>query len=526
MKIGMKLWIVAACLAVAGAPSAATVQQAPAPAPARAAAGEEVFYHIFMRSFRDANGDRQGDLPGLTEKLDHLVSLGVTSILLTPLQPSPFYHNYFATDFEAIDSDYGTMEDYFAFVRAAHQRGLKVYLDQEIQYVADGHPWLDEARGNPDSPHSGYVLWNLPGNVEPEPFLSFPAWPSYDGTHIGIAMVDMRREEVRRYFERLFLFWLDPHGDGSLRDGVDGFRIDHMMDDLDHKGRLTNLFAEFWAPIFSAVRERNPEARIIAEQADWGYGDDWLTRGDADLVFAFPLRGALTHLDKGEILTALREMEGRTPANKGQILFLENHDTDRFMTLVEEDPARARAGAALSLLLRGEPLIYYGQEIGMRGRTREGGFSDGNHIPLREAFRWTRDLEAPGSAIWYAGDRPWWTERYNRSGDGVSVEEQASAPDSLFNWYRALLSLRARRPELRAGGQRVLCQDETSMLCIVREQEGARTLILANLGEAPAQASLPAELGGSWTDLLGSGDPVEPAALTLAPMEVRVLGTP
>lgn len=519
----MRAWVAATCLALTAIPSGTVAQQAPAPT--RAAAGEEVFYHIFMRSFRDTNGDRQGDLGGLIERLDYLVSLGVTSILLTPLQPSPFYHNYFATDFEGIDPAFGTMEDYFAFVRAAHQRGLKIYLDQEIQYVAEGHPWLTEARGNPASPYSHNILWNRPGNLEPEPFLNYPAWEGYDGRYIGIAMVDMRRPEIRRYFERLFLFWLDPHGDGSLRDGIDGFRIDHMMDDLDNKGRLTNLFADFWQPIFRAVRARNPRARIIAEQADWGYGDDWLRRGDADLVFAFPLRGGLTRLDKREILTALREMETRTPAGRSQILFLENHDTDRFMTLIGNDPARARIGAALNLLLRGEPLLYYGQEIGMRGRTREGTMADSAHIPLREAMRWSRDLEGSGSAIWYAGDKPWWIGRYNRSGDGVSVEEQADSRDSLLSWYRALAALRSRRPELRSGDQRVLCDDDTAMLCIERVQGRARALVLANLGTSPAQAQLPADLGGIWTDLLRAGESAEPAALTLAPMEIRILGT-
>lgn len=532
MKMVAKAVMAAACwtLALAPsaaltlAPSAATVRAPERPATARAAAGEEVFYHIFMRSFRDSNGDRQGDLRGLIDSLDYLTSLGVTSILLTPLQPSPFYHNYFATDFEGIDPGFGTMEDYFAFVRAAHARGLKVYLDQEIQYVAEGHPWWTGARGNPSSPDSGKILWNRPGNQDPEPFLNQPAWEGFDGRHIGIAMVDMRRPEVKRYFEQLFLYWIDPHGDGSLRDGVDGFRIDHMMDDLDNKGRLTNLFADFWDPIFGAVRTRNPAARIMAEQADWGYGDDWLTRGNADLVFAFPLRGALTKLDKRDIVTALRETEKRTPAGKGQILFLENHDTDRFMTLVDGDPGRARIGAALNLLLRGEPLLYYGQELGMRGRTRTEGLTDANHIPLREAFRWKRDLEAPGSAIWYAGDKPWWTDRYSRTGDGVSVEEQTKRPGSLLNWYRALLALRARRAELRTGTQRLWCDDDSKLLCIERELGQAKSLILVNLGPSPARARLPDDIGTGWTDLLRAGDAVDPAALTLAPMEVRVLG--
>src|SRR5690606_2159046 len=121
---------------------------------ARAPAGEEVFYHLFQRSFRDGNGDRIGDLAGLTQKLDYLKDLGVTSLLLTPLQPSPFYHNYFPTDFEAIDPAYGTREDYIAFVRAAHARGLKVYLDQEIQYVGEGHPWWTRALADPQAPEA------------------------------------------------------------------------------------------------------------------------------------------------------------------------------------------------------------------------------------------------------------------------------------------------------------------------------------------------------------------------------------
>jgi alpha-amylase len=478
----------------------------------------EVFYHIFMRSFRDSNGDRAGDLKGITEELDYLKELGITSILLTPVQPSPFYHNYFATDFAGIDPAFGTMEDYFAFVRAAHARGLKVYLDQEIQYVAEGHPWLTQSR------YSKHILWKRPGK-EPEPFLNQAKWLSYDGRYIGIAMVDMRQEAVRRYFERLMLYWVDPHGDGSLRDGVDGFRIDHMMDDLDNKKRLTNLFADFWTPLFRSLKARNPRFRILAEQSDWGFGEDWLRRGNADVAFAFPLRGALNKLDKKEIVAAIRETERRTPAGKSQIVFVENHDTDRFMTLAGDDPARARVGAALNVLLRGEPLIYYGQEIGMRGKTRPSNMSDSTHIPLREAFRWRADLGAPGSAIWYQGDQPWWTERHNRSNDGVSVEEQDRDPGSLLNWYRRLLHLRGNRPELRAGDQRILCEESPDVLCVLREEGGSKTLVLANLGSSARPVTLPADLAkAQWTDLLGDGQ-VELGALQLAPMQVRVVGT-
>jgi glycosidase len=513
-----------AALALAAA-SPVMAKPSDPPALTAEAMRDEVIYHIFVRSFRDGNGDGIGDLKGMTDKLGYLKALGVTSLMLTPLQPSPYYHNYFATDFEGIDPAYGTMNDYFAFVRAAKAHGLKVYLDQEIQYVAEGHPWLSESRGKPGSRFSRHILYDRPKtNEEPQPFLKQPAWPGYDGKWIGISMVDMRTPAVKRYFEKLFLHWIDPHGDGSLRDGVDGFRIDHMMDDLDHKNRLTNLFADFWTPIFRAVKARNPAARILAEQADWGYGDDWLTRGNADLVFAFPLRGALTKLDKRETLKALRTMDAKTPAAKGQILFLENHDTDRFMSEVRDEPHKARIGAAMTLLLRGTPLVYYGQELGMRGRVDETARSDAAHIPLREAFRWDSDLAASGSAIWYKGERPSWLNRYNRSDDGVSLQEQHERPDSLYVYYRKLLALRAARPELRQGSQRILCDDASPALCLLRELGDARTLILANTGADATRLALPA-LGGGWRDLLDGNEVADPAALTLAPYEVRILGT-
>jgi len=501
---------------------AAPEQAAPvARAPALAVPGEEVFYHVFFRSFADSDGDRIGDLQGLTAKLDYIKDLGATSILLTPLQPSPFYHNYFPTDFEAIEPAYGSMEDYRAFVREAHARGLKVYLDIEMQYVGEGHPWWTEALDDPDSEHAGYLIWRDREHGVIEPFLDRARWEGYDGRQIGIGMVALNDPRVRDYFQRVLLAWADPHGDGSGRDGADGFRIDHMMDDLDHKGVAVDLFDSFWKPIFDALRERRPGFRIMAEQSDWGDGRDWLERGHADLVFAFPLRTAIAGFDKAEILAAIERTAAATPAGKGQIVFLENHDTDRAMSLFGADPGKARAAAAIGLFVEGEPLLYYGQELGMRGVTRKGTMSDAAHVPLREAMRWEADLAAPGSATWYEDEAaPWWRERYNRSDDGVSVEEQDAAPDSLLNWYRRLLLLRQQRAELRRGSQRALCADSAQVLCLQREYQDQRSLLVVNLGDAPAP--LPDDAGGAqWLTMLSSAGEGGP---TLGPREVRVLG--
>ena len=335
----------------------------------------EVFYQIFVRSFRDSNGDRIGDLRGITARLDYLKSLKVTSILLTPLQASPFYHNYFATDFRRIDPAYGSMADYLAFVRAAHARGLKVYLDEEVQYVAQGHPWLTRHAAIP-------AFRSVPMSCGTARAAGIPSPSSTSSPGCPTAAATSRSRCSIFAIPRSSTISASCSCSGptrmateALRDGVDGFRIDHMMDDLDNKHRLTNLFADFWAPIFAAVRHRNPGIRILAEQSDWGFGEDWLRRGGADAVFAFPLRGALGKLDKADLVKTIRETEARTPPGKDQIVFIENHDTDRYMSTVS-DPRRARIAAAFNILLKGEPLIYYGQELGMRGRVTQGSLSD------------------------------------------------------------------------------------------------------------------------------------------------------
>ena len=519
------LFVVIPARTAVGAPD----QDVHAAAPSR----DEIFYQIFLRSFCDSNGDRIGDLRGVRAHLDYLQGLGVTSILLTPIQPSPFYHNYFADSFEGVDPAYGTVRDLRALVEACHARGMKLYLDQEIQYVTQNHVWLKQSLGQPDSPYSRYVLYNGPGNTRPEPLLpGVPALPSYDGRKIEVATVNLRDPAVRDYFQKLFVSWIDPHGDGSLRDGVDGFRIDHMMDDLDNKGRLTGLFADFWRPIFAAVRARNPRARIIAEQADWGYGDAFLNRGGVDMVFAFPLRQAIASFDPALILAAVRETEARTPAGKVQLTFIENHDVERFASVVGEDPARERIGAAFDLLLRGTPLIYYGQELGMRGKQHRPWGSDANDIPVREAFRWTHDLEAPGSAIWYRGPHPWWTARFNRSDDGVSLEEESRDPHSLLAFYRRLLQIRAARTEIQTGRQVILDSAAAHVVCFLREQGAARTLVALNLAATPATVAFLAgrsRRGRIVRGLGGSPARQKPGpipGLTLAPYEVLVAATP
>jgi alpha-amylase len=473
----------------------------------------EVFYQIFVRSFRDSDGDRIGDLRGIQDKLGYLHDLGVTSILLTPINPSPFYHNYFASSFEGVHPEYGDARSLPELVAAIHAKGMKIYLDQEIQYVAQDHPWWQKSMGQPGSEYSRFILYNGSGNTQPESgVFGLTVVPMYTGARVGIVSVNLLDSLTQRYFQNLFVSLIDPNRDGRFEDGVDGFRIDHMMDDLDMKGKLTNLFARFWAPVFAQARAANPRIRIIAEQYDWGYGEDFLTRGGTDMVFAFPMRNAIVSLKRDSIARAITETHDRTPPGKEQLLFIENHDMNRFASEMSGDARKERIGAALNILLQGTPLIYYGQEIGMKGRQNKTWGTDANDIPVREAFEWTGKGDSPGSATWYQGTDAWWTGRYAKDGDGISVEEEARDPSSLLSFYRRLLALRQARPELVSGDTRVVATDRPDVLAVLRATTGDASLLVVNLADSAATVvvqdeSLPEMLRGSRLKDVLSGAP-------------------
>lgn len=490
--------VLAAAAAVGG--PAGQAQQAPR-APSRWEG--EIVYHVFPRSYRDSDGDRIGDFRGITAALATIDSLGCTAILLAPVVDARVYHNYFADDFFAVDRSFGSLDDFRTMVREAHGRGLKVLLDMEPQYVADGHPWLRPAPAGAASPFADY-LWRG-GPLYGDSFV----W--YDRRHIGIAPVDLRNADVRAYVGRVFRFWAEQ--------GVDGFRIDHMMDDLDRQGVQTGLLARLWDPLERDLRRDYPRAFFVGEQGDWGTGRDILQGTATDAVFAFQLMGALRSLDKAQIEAALREMTVATPAGKTQLTFLENHDMDRFAS-VEPDARKQRLAAALLFTLKGTPSIYYGQELGMRGRIGDWG-GDGNHIPVRLAYRWTRTLDGPGTATWYRDTGPWWSSTWSSDGDGISLEEEAQDSASLLRVYRRLGQLRRATPALRTGAQAIVPVASPRVLAFERREGSSRVIVLANLGAADESAVIPGT--GRLRDLWSGSDFPAGRPVALGPYGFRIL---
>ncbi|MEZ4702427.1 MAG: alpha-amylase family glycosyl hydrolase [Rhodothermales bacterium] len=496
---------------------------------------DEIIYHVSQRSFYDSNGDRHGDLNGIKVKLPYLKELGVTAILFMPLYQSNVYHNYFPTDYEAIDPEFGTMDDYLDFVRAVHENGLKFIMDMETQYAANGHRWFDDSYRNPTSPYDDYIYYFDDANAHPAQMFAGPgdslmtlnAWPD---VRFNIVFLNLNNPMVRAWEQNFFAHWVDPNGDGQFDDGVDGFRLDHIMDDLDHKGVFTDLYAAFWKPILDRVYSINPNLFIVGEQSNWlEFGEDMMAKTGANAAFGFPIRFAISGaptlymggridpadrdaLNATKIKAAVEETMRRIPPDRYFINFIENHDMERWASAMEGDRGRIRAGGALTMLLPGIPSIYYGQELGLPGLVGEWGH-DGNHIPVRDAFPWTPNPDDAGIAAFAKDTGPWWDVSYFNTPEieQLAYASQKNEPGSLWHFYRALIALRKRHRPLMHGDYATISHPDSSVYAFSRALGDDRVVAVFNLSDEARSLSLDEVDAAGYHSLFG--EPFDAAGL-------------
>ena len=498
----------------------------------------DIIYHVMQRSFYDSNGDLHGDLNGFTEKLDYLKELGVTTILFTPLYESGFYHNYFPTNYENIDQEYGTKEDYLNFVKAVHDKGLKFLMDMETQYAQSGHIWFDDSYKNPDSEYADFIYYADSLNQYPEqifmppksPMHEFEAWP---GNKYHIVLLDVNHARVKQWMIDFYSYWVDPNKDGNFDDGVDGFRIDHIMDDLDNKGIFTNMYQGFWRPIFEACKDLNPNVFVLGEQSNWNeYGDQMIVKSGADAAFNFPLRFAIagkegTHdmyidpsskgvtMEPNRIHSVVLENLAKFSDSTFTVNFLENHDTSRWASVVNGNEDQKRSAAILNLLLPGIPSIYYGQELGVTGQKHEWG-SDANHIPVREAFPWTSNFEDSGNALWYKDGGAVWDVSFWQSEaiQQFSLEHQKNDLNSLWNHYKKLIKIRTNYDSFRLGDYVPLYENLEGVIAFQRAYGNEKAIVMININNDPIEVQMDTE---SYVEVYGQGAEVSKAKILLAP---------
>lgn len=447
-------------------------------------AQQEVIYHVFQRSFFDSNGDGHGDLKGMQQKLVYLKELGVTSIQLAPIYQSDVNGNDLATDFEKLDTAFGTIKEYKDLIREAHEMKLKVYQEVEMRYVGR-HLWLVDSYQNPKSEYTDYILYKDKANMEPEFGYELT---TYDGLKEKNFMVNLKYPKVRDYILQRLKYWADPNGDGRFADGVDGYKI-AMEDNFGHEGKEVNLLQDFWAPVITDLKKLNPQLQIMANGANHSsFGQEFFTKAGADGVFADKLSQAIRSLDKSRISAAADSTFNHLPKDKYPIIYIENPDTDRFAT--GKDMGKLKIGAALNILMGGKPSIYYGQELGMEGQLLDGGNTDGNYIPAREAFEWHAADNGQGMALWYKDTGEWWDNRNMKANDGISLEEQRKAPNSLWTYYRGLIRLKKLHPALALGTYTEIPNDNDKVLSFTRTHDLEKVLVMVNLSDKPQIVTL------------------------------------
>lgn len=461
------------------APSAPSGPGAPG-APASAAWWRDaVGYEIFVRSFQDSDGNGVGDLRGLQQRLDHLVSLGVDLVWLMPIHPSPSYHGYDVTDYRAVNPDYGTMADLDALVAAAKERGIRIIIDMVLNHSSDRHPWFLESRkGGADNAKADWYVWR---DVKPEgwarPWDGANVWHELGGRFYyglfwsGMPDLNLANPAVQREMEDTMVFWVGH--------GLAGFRIDairYLIETEDANG-VQNADAaathEYIRALRRRMNERAPGAVLLGEAwtnaedqaAYWGKGDE------LDLTFSFDMASSIVEVARDGVRGRLNQMLERSAAafpDRGfEAPFLTNHDMPR---VAREMPKEAlRVAAALMLASPGTPFLYYGEEIGMVGGAER---ADENK---RTPMHWSADAKGG-----FTTGEPWWPMTDEAA--GVDVATQAADAGSLLNLYRKLVAARKASVVMRRGDEaRVDQRGGKGVVSFVRSYEGARVLVVANV---------------------------------------------
>lgn len=440
---------------------------------------EGVMYEIFVRSFADSNGDGIGDLSGLISKLDYLNDgdstttddLGISVIWLMPIFGTTSYHGYDVSDYYSINPEYGTNADFQELLRQAHARGIRIITDMVLNHSSNQHPYFLDAYGNPDSQYDDWFFFTNPSNTRAhnwqfrhrpgdrallDPFM--PAW-------------NVNNPAVQNYLIDMCKYWMDPNQDGDFTDGIDGFRCDYV------KGPPHS----FWKKFRYEVKSLNPEIVLLAENWDGMQSIAQSFDDEFDMAFDFPFQGSVMELissgNAASLIRLINEQQNLLPAHATMNRFINNHDMNRIFTRLSEP--QAKLSLALLLTIPHMPMLYYGDEIGMRGR------KDPYDEGIRRPMEWCADNTCPEMTSWY----PVW----NATPDGISVEEETDDPTSILSYTRQLIRLRDMHPALEKGLITILptyekeenqMQGSRRSLCYLLQYNEDIMLAVANLHDA------------------------------------------
>lgn len=510
-----------------------------------------VIYQIYPRSFQDSNGDGIGDLPGITQRLDHIAALGADGIWLSPFFKSPMKDfGYDVSDYCDVDPMFGTLDDFKALVARAHALGLKVMIDQVLSHCSDQHPWFVESRASRDNPKADWFVWAdaRADGTPPNNWLSIfggSAW-QWDTRRCQYYLhnfltsqpdLNFHNPAVQDALLATVKFWLDLGVDGYRLDTANFYFHDAQLRDNPGKGApdpgnpdpAVNPYNPYaWQrhlydksrpenlPFLQRLRallDQYPDTTMVGEIGD----DDGLARvaeytagGDKlHMAYCFDLLGPLKDAPfLHGVLSRFNEIVG----DGWPCWALSNHDCERSATRwggPTPDPRQLRLMAAFQASLRGTVCLYQGEELGLpEAQLRFEELQDPYGITLwpqykgrdgcRTPMPWSADAPQAGFSD---ATRTWLPVA--ASHHALAVDRQQGQGDSLLAFYTQLLHWRRQQPALIRGTLDLLPL-HPQVLAFVREDGPQRLLCAFNFSDQPATLPLPA----GWTGaalLAGSG---------------------
>jgi len=497
---------------------------------------DAVLYHVYCRSFADSDRDGVGDLRGLIDHLDHLAWLGVDAVWLSPTMPSPDADwGYDVSDYCSVHPQLGTLDDLDQLFAHAAGMGIRVLLDLVPNHTSDRHPWFVDARSSRTARHRDWYVWAdpRPDGRPPNNWIDFsgaPAWTFDQATgqwylhNFLPTMPDLNwwNPEVRLGFDNILRFWFDRGvaglridtanlivKDRRLRDNPAASAQDHALVQLRglrdvYNGNRPQGHAVLrrWRRI---AEEYDPPRLLLGET--WFFDIPRLATyygpNDDELHLAMNFSLVFAPFLAGELRAVVEETEARLPAWAWPLWFGSNHDVRRMATRwCGDDPARVRCALLILLCLRGTPLLYYGDEIGM-ANVRIAAGSRRDPLEVRDGARTPMRWTAGGNAGFAAPDVVPWLSIGDRA--DVNVADQRDDPMSVLHFCHDLIALRRGSSDLRGGVYMTVSAPDD----VWAWRRGRSTLVAVNLGkvsrtvpgvEGTIRLSTHRERAGEWID--------------------------
>lgn len=488
---------------------------------------EVVVYQIYPRSFKDSNGDGIGDLPGIIEKLDYLEKLGIGAIWLSPVYQSPNDDNgYDISDYEAIMTEFGTMEDMDRLIAEAKKRNIRIIMDLVVNHTSDEHAWFVEARKSKDNPYRDYYVWADPSEDGGVPnglrsAFSGSAWQLDEATgqyylHLFSKKqpdLNWQNEKVRQAVYQMMNFWIDK--------GIGGFR----MDVIDLIGKVPEKEITGNGPrLHEFLQEMNQATfgkhDLLTVGETWGATPEIAKlysnpdRHELSMVFQFEHIGLdqqeggekwdLAPVDLGKLKQIFAKWQTELDNQGWNSLFWNNHDLPRMISRWgNDDQYRVESAKMLAILLhmqKGTPYIYQGEEIGMTN-TAISDISQARDIETinmyherlangyakediihsinvkgrdnaRRPVQWNHHAFAGFSTV-----EPWIA--VNDNYEKINVEQALADPDSIFYTYQKLIALRKANP-IMIWGDFELVDTQEEVFAYLRKYQGETWLVVTN----------------------------------------------